>query len=101
MEYHSSFNLLLEALAYFGRRAAGNTMKDLLDRLRQKGVTALDALEQALEPLSAMMAALDRQIVLPEDRLTALFGNLSGFPHNTIGSYSPVFLLYYPLAARL
>lgn len=38
MEYIPWFNLLLEALAYLGRRAAGNTAQRLMEQLQSNGV---------------------------------------------------------------
>lgn len=95
MEYLPQNNLLLEALAYFGRRAAGHTTDELLTRLRSRGVTDLEGLQQQLKPFDALMRQLDREISIPEAQLQALFGNLSGFSRNTVGSFCPVFLLYY------
>ena len=57
MEYLPQVNLLLEALAYLGRRAAGNTAQHLLDRLRFNGVTELERFRQQLEPIARLMEA--------------------------------------------
>lgn len=100
VEYLPLVNLLLEALAYLGRRAAGNTAQQLLERLRCNGVTDLSRFREQLSPIADLMAALDRAVPVEEAALEALFGNLPGFPFNTIGSYSPVFLLLYPTLAH-
>ena len=50
MEYLPWFNELLEALAYLGRRAAGNTAQRLLERLQSNGVQDLDRFRQRLNP---------------------------------------------------
>lgn len=96
MEYLPAYNLLLEALAYFGRRAAGHTTQQLLTRLERRGATQLSALEQRLEPLGSLMERLNQEIPIPEAELQSLFGNLAGFSFNTIGSCCPAFLLFYP-----
>lgn len=99
MEYLPWFNDLLEALAYLGRRAAGNTVQRLLERLQSHGVQDLDRFRQQLDPIGALMGRLDRQLAIPEEDLQTLFGNLSGFPYNTIGSSCLTFLLFYPMTA--
>ena len=99
MEYIPWFNLLLEALAYLGRRAAGNTAQRLMEQLQSNGVQDLDRFGQQLGPIAALMDRMDRQLQIPEEALQALFGNLSGFPYNTIGSSCPAFLLFYPMTA--
>lgn len=99
MEYLSEYNLLLEALAYLGRRAAGYTTGWLLNRLRSRGVDNLAELEPLLCPIGELMTRLDEAIAIEEARLHDLFGNLPGFPYNSIGSYSPGFLLLFPLVA--
>lgn len=99
MEYLPWFNELLEALAYLGRRAAGNTAQRLLERLQSNGVQDLDRFRQRLNPIGALMDRLNRQLPIPEEDLQKLFGNLSGFPYNTIGSSCLAFLLFYPMTA--
>lgn len=100
MEYTPMVNMLLEVLAYFGRRAAGNTAQRLMDRLRSNGVTELRDFWQRLAPIGRLMDRLDEAVPVEAETLQGLFGNLPGFPYNTIGSYSPVFLLLYPLVCR-
>ena len=84
MEYLPWFNELLEALAYLGRRAAGNTAQRLLERLQSNGVQDLDRFRQRLNPIGALMDRLNRQLPIPEEDLQKLFGNLSGFPYNPL-----------------
>lgn len=100
MEYLPLLNLLLEALAYLGRRAAGNTIQRLTERLQSNGVTDLARFRQRLAPIETLMNELDRQLPIPEEELQSLFGNLAGFPYNTIGSCCPAFLLFYPMTAH-
>lgn len=100
MEYLPILNLLLEALAYLGRRAAGNTIEHLMDRLRSNGVAQTDPLFRRLGPLEEVYQAITQAVPLAEDILSALFGNLPGFPYNTVGSYSPGFLLLFPQVAK-
>ena len=63
MEYLPLLNLLLEALAYLGRRAAGNTIQRLTERLQSNGVTDLARFRQRLAPIETLMNELDRQQV--------------------------------------
>ncbi len=97
MEYFPQINFLLEALAYLGRRAAGHTAEDILERLRGRGVTDLDSFRRQLQPFSALMERLEQSVTISTEVLQALFGNLAGFSYNTIGSASPAFLLFYPM----
>ena len=100
MEFHSCLNLLLEALAYLGRRAGGFTTGRMLERLRERGVEDTARIETLLEPITRLSEKLDRAVKLDNERLDYLFGNLPGFPYNTIGSYSRAFLLMYPMVSR-
>lgn len=97
MEYFPQINLLLEALSYLGRRAAGHTAEDILERLRSRGVTDLDSFRRQLQPFSALMERLEELVTISPEALPALFGNLPGFSYNTIGSASPAFLLFFPM----
>ena len=97
MEFHSGLNLMLEALAYLGRRAGGYGREWMLERLRSRGVEDLSQIEARIAPLAAITEDLDHAIHTDPDRLQYLFGNLPGFPYNTIGTYSRGFLLLYPL----
>ena len=66
MEYLPLLNLLLEALAYLGRRAAGNTIQRLTERLQSNGVTDLARFRQRLAPIETLMNELDRQQVFDD-----------------------------------
>lgn len=99
MEFHSGLNLLLEALAYLGRRAAGFDTRWMMERLHSRGVEDTQAVALRSEPITRLTAVLDRAVKIDEERLQYLFGNLPGFGYNTIGSYSRAFLMLYPLAA--
>lgn len=100
IRYLGTPNLLLEALAYLGRRAGGRSTRDLLQRLENRGVTDLSDITGRLAPISAVTEGLDAALPDPEGVLPGLFGSFEGTPHNTIGSYSPAFLLLYPVADR-
>ena len=100
MEFHSGLNLMLEALAYLGRRAGGYGREWMLERLRSRGVEDLHQIDALLSPLASITENLDRVINIDADRLQHLFGNLPGFPYNTIGTYSRGFLLLYPLISE-
>ena len=57
-------------------------------------------LVQILDQLKALTGALDQVTEIEESELQTLFGNLEGFPYNTIGSSSRAFFLFYPLLAQ-
>lgn len=95
MEYHPQLNLLLEALSYLGRRAGGYTIPWLVERLESRGVLDLESLRSRLTPIETLMEELEDTV--DAGVLNTLFGNLPGFAHNTTGTYSPAFLLLYPL----
>lgn len=96
MEYLNRPNLLLEALAYLGRRASGSTWERVEQRIRQRRIVPEPAFQRAFRELKALTARLDAQLVLDDAAVQRLFGNLEGFPYNTIGSYSVGFLLFFP-----
>lgn len=96
MEYLPVPNLLLEALTYLGARANGHTPEDRAARLRSRGLEDFGVYSRRSAPFSRLMKELDDAVDLPGDRLDRLFRDMEGFPYNTIGSYSPAFLLFYP-----
>ncbi len=100
MEFHSGLNLLLEALAYLGRRAGGYDTNWMLMRLRSRGVEDTTAIALRAQPITKLMAALDKAIQVDPEQLRRLFGSLPGMPYNTVGTYSRAFLLLYPLVSR-
>lgn len=93
-------NLILEALAYLGRRASNKTWGQVEQRIQQRKVLPSPALCQALELLKALTHQLDQVATADEKEIQALFGNLEGFSYNTIGSASRAFFLLYPLLDR-
>lgn len=93
MEYQNHINPLLEAMAYLGRKAAGNTWERLEENIHKKGIEPSPAFLAAIQQLKNITAQLDS---IPEDpQVSALFLNLDGFPRNTIGSASRAFFLLY------
>lgn len=100
MEFHTGLNLMLEALAYLGRRAGGYGTQWMFERLRSRGVEELGQIEGLMAPISRLTAELDRAVDADPARLEYLFANLPGFPYNTIGSYSRAFLLLYPMVSE-
>ena len=87
-------NLLIEALAYLGRRANGNTWEHTEERLRERRIPASAVFTHALGLLKKLAAQLDRLEAVKQADLT-LFLNLEGSAHNTVGTGSPAFLLLY------
>ncbi len=100
MEFHSGPNLLVEALAYFGRRAGGFDGTWMLERLKARGVTDTAEIEGRAAPMAKLSAILDKALKVEAEVLRHLFASLPGLPHNTVGLYSRAFLLLYPLAAE-
>lgn len=100
MEFVSGQNLLLEALAYLGRRAAGYDADWVMERLRSRGITDTEDVETQMVPIRALIHHLNRSVAVEDTQLLQLFGNLEGFPYNTVGSYSPAFLLLYPIVTE-
>lgn len=100
MRYVNNANLLIEALAYLGRSATGNTWELMEDRIRQRGISPSPVFTDALEHLKCLTARLDRLLPLEHPETAALFQNLAGFPRNTIGTASPAFLIFYGLLER-
>ena len=94
LEFTKQPNLLLEALAYLGRRAAGNTWEQMEQRLLQRRAAISPAFRGMLDSLKAVTARLDALPSMDEETL-ALFRNLESFPYNTVGTGSPAFLLLY------
>ncbi len=100
MEFQNQFDLLLEGLAYFGRRAAGKDWQYMEQRVMRQKIPPSPVLVQILDQLKALTGALDQVTEIEESELQTLFGNLEGFPYNTIGSSSRAFFLFYPLLAQ-
>ena len=94
LEFTREPNLLLEALAYLGRRAAGHSWEQMEQRLRERRAAVPDSFRQLLDTLKALTARLNACFEM-DDEILALFRNLEGFPHNTVGTGSPAFLLLY------
>lgn len=97
MEYVGQPNLLLEGLAYLGRKAAGRTWGYMEQRISQRKALPGPVLCETLEQLKALTERMDSKVCLKEETLRYLFGNLEGFAHNNIGSSSRAFFLLYPL----
>lgn len=93
MEYQNKINPLLEAIAYLGRKAAGNTWERMEEQLRRKGIDPSPAFLSTIESMKNVTEHLD-QICAAGDVLP-LFLNLDGFSRNTIGSASRAFFLLY------
>lgn len=94
LKFDAQPNLPLEALAYLGRRAAGNSWDEMEQRLRARRIAIPAAFQDMLDTLKTLTARLDAAANIEEDILP-LFRNLEGFPHNTVGTGSPAFLLLY------
>ena len=100
MNYQPIPNPLLEALAYLGRRAGGYTEQYMGERLRRRGVEDLTPFYSGIAPIAQLAGVLDRCAAVPLEQEKYLFTNLAGFPYSPIGTYSPAFLLFYPVLNR-
>ena len=87
-------NLLIEALAYLGRKANGNTWAHMEERLRERRLSPSAVFTRSLALLKKLAARLDRLEAVRQADLT-LFRNLEGSAHNTVGTGSPAFFLLY------
>lgn len=100
LNYLAEPNLLLEALSYLGARANGHTPEHLAERLHARGIAIPVGLQEKLNLLCHLAEEFDQAVALPEEQLKPLFGDLSGFPYNSTGTYSPAFLLFYAALGR-
>ena len=100
MDYLPIPNLLLEALAYLGRKAGGYTGQYMAEHLKQRGVQDLDGFWTRFSPIDQIFTYLDDSVSTPPQALDRFFNSLPGFSHSTIGAYSPAFLLFYPVLSR-
>ena len=67
-------NLILEALAYLGRRASNKTWDQMEQRIQQRKVLPSPALCQALERLKALTHQLDRVATAEEKEIHRIEG---------------------------
>lgn len=100
MDYLPVPNFLLEALAYLGRKAGGYTGQYTADYISRKGVADLSPFWARFAPIERLSSYLDSRAPVPQQALARLFNSLPGFPYSTTGTYSPAFLLFYPVLSR-
>ena len=100
MEFENNFDLLLEAMAYFGRRAAGKSWNEMEQRIAQQKMIPSTSFIEVLEQLKALTNLLNKNCLFETDKVETLFGNLEGFPYNTIGSSSRAFFVLYPMLKK-
>lgn len=93
MEYCHSVNVLLEAIAYMGRKSTGNTWERMEEQIGKKGMEPSPVFQESIRFLKEITLRLDT-VSVPED-VQPLFENLEGFPRNTIGSASKAFFMLY------
>lgn len=94
LDFIAQPNILIEALAYLGRKANGNTWERMEQRIRARRMAPSETFSQALALLKELTARLDRLEEVTKADLS-LFQNLEGSAHNTVGTGSPAFLLLY------
>lgn len=100
MDYKDRPNLLLEALAYLGRKASGNTWERIEQKISQRNFKDKTSFQKTFSKLKDLTTRMDKNISISEDILTKFFSNLEGFPFNTIGSSSIAFLIFYNVLER-
>lgn len=96
MDYKATPNIALEALTYLGARANGYDSQRLEERLQSKGCADLTSFRRRFAPFDSLRRRLDSEVVLPQQQLERLFGDLPGFPYNTTGAFSVASLLLFP-----
>lgn len=96
INYNDEPNLLLEALAYLGRRASGSTWNHMEERIRYRHIKMNSAFQEQFSRLKTFTKKVDKQLALDEKDFSPLFSNLDGLPANTVGSASIAFTLFYP-----
>lgn len=97
MDYQPVPNLLLEALAYWGRRAGGYHGQYIAGRLQKRGVEDLSPFWAEYEPVQRLAEKLSLRAEIAPQPAARLFVNLPGFPYSPIGAYSIAFMLFYPV----
>lgn len=100
MEYLAQPNLLLEALAYYGRETSGRSWAHIEQRLRQHKAETSPAFQRDFAALKRATARIKKELSRHPAPRPELFTDLEGFPFSTIGSSSIAFLLFYPMLDR-
>lgn len=95
MNYKATPNLLLEALAYLGRKATNNNFDNIDQKIKQRKLQYNTSFKENFTKLKELALRIDKTISMEENTLQKLFANFEGFPFNTIGSSSIAFLLFY------
>lgn len=95
MDYNNSPNLLLESLAYFGRKASNNTWKVTEQKIKKRKIENSISFYKVFDKLKTLTIKIDENISISDDILSKFFSNIEGFPFNTIGSTSIAFLIFY------
>ena len=101
MNYETKINLLLESLTYYGRKAEGKSWTDMQERIFAHEHKPSSQLIDSVEQLKQLTGIIDQSITITDEKLHWLFGNLEGFPHNTIGTSSRAFFLLYPFSEQI
>ena len=95
MNYETNINLLLESLSYFGRKAQGKSWTAMQERIFAHAHKPSSQLIDSVNILKQLTERIDETTDISDEKLQWLFGNLEGFPHNTIGTASRAFFLLY------
>lgn len=101
MDFETKINLLLESLTYYGRKAEGKSWIDMQERIFAHEHKPSSQLIDSVEQLKQLTGVIDQSISITDEKLHWLFGNLEGFPHNTIGTSSRAFFLLYPFSEQI
>lgn len=95
MNYKDTPNLLLESLAYLGRKATNNDWHIIDQKIKQRKLHSNSCFNENFTKIKELTLHIDKSISIEENILQKLFCNFEGFPFNTIGSSSIAFLLFY------
>lgn len=100
MEYSTEPNLLLEAIAYLGRKATGNTWERMDEKISERDYQMSSSFQSVFTKIKELTALIDFRTINMSPEQIQLFNNLEGFQFNTIGTFSSASLLYLPMAEQ-
>ncbi len=101
MNCEKNINLLLESLSYYGRKAEGKSWTSMQERIFAHEHKPSTQLIESVKTLRQLTEIIDQTVTISDEKLYWLFGNLEGFPHNTIGTASRAFFLLYPFSEQI
>ena len=70
MDYNNSPNLLLESLAYFGRKASNNTWKVTEQKIKKRKIENSISFYKVFDKLKTLTIKIDENISISDDILS-------------------------------